>query len=85
MNLYTLRNKSTKKLLGVKLTVMETGNIYYSFTEDAPQLLYVHLSLGFIQRAVSPNESYDGTYLHPFWGMLFPENYEIVKYLPSEE
>ena len=85
MNLYTLRNKATKKLLGVKLIVSESLQVFYSFTEDAPQFLYVHLSLGFIQRAVSPNESYDGSYLHPFWGMLVPESYEIVKYLSTEE
>ena len=84
MKIYSIRNKASKKLLGVKLTVTEAGNVYYTFSEDTPQLLYTHLSIGFIQRAIATNEQMDGSYLHPFWGMLPPEDYEIVEYLPTD-
>jgi hypothetical protein len=85
MKIYTIRNKETHKLLGIKLNVADSGNIYYTFTEDAPQFLYTHLSKGFIERAISPNDIYDGTYLHPLWGMLPPENYEMVEYTTIDE
>ena len=78
--LYTIRNKKTGKLLGVRTTVTESGNIYYTFTEDNPQFLYIHLSKAFIERAIALNENYDGSWLHPFWGLLPPENYEVVTY-----
>ena len=85
MQLYTIQHKQSRKFLGVKMTITDTGNVLYTFSEDNPHLLYVHLSKAFIERAIAANEAYDGSFLHPFWGTLAPENYEIVTYEPVEK
>ena len=76
--LYSIRNKQNGKLLGVKMDIT-LDRISYSFSEE-PQFLYVHLSKVFVERAMSGSEYYDGSWLHPYWGILAPENYEVIMF-----